>query len=158
MRRDRRCVTVIVPAVRRHCIPRQEAAVVDVAVFALYLPDRLGVYAKTGLMDASKDFLTWMFTRETFQEWTEKSLDLPMFEKAARPAYLEKIKSWAEGFMTTTSQPFKDTMDGFQSNIPGFRTIVIRHFSEVLHAGRKPEEAMKAAQTDLEELAKRTVD
>jgi multiple sugar transport system substrate-binding protein len=120
-------------------------------------PTGWGIYAKTGVLDTSKDFLAWMFTLSTFQEWTEKSLDLPMFKEAASPAYLEKIKPWADGFMTTVSQPFNDTMDGFQANIPEFRDVVVRHFSAVILTGRKPEEAMKAAQADLEELAKRVV-
>jgi multiple sugar transport system substrate-binding protein len=115
----------------------------------------LGVYAGSPNKDAAKVWLEFLYKKENYQELAEGALDVfPPYEGAMREEYIKGLH-WVSGFLATQGVPMAMTMGGFEANMAEFRQTVLRKVSEVLTAGKAPEQAMSEAQKALEELAAR---
>jgi ABC-type glycerol-3-phosphate transport system substrate-binding protein len=106
-------------------------------------------------VDASKEFVKFLYTPENYRELLTKSLDvIPSYEVGGLEDYFAPLE-WLDGYedMTFTTPP--DIMGDFIFNNQEFGQIVINRVTEVLTANRPVEEAMADAQSELEELAGR---
>jgi len=104
---------------------------------------------------ASKEFLSWLYKKENYQQLLEGCLDvIPAIEGGIRPEYRATL-TWADGYDATNAITVPDTLGDFVLFNDELGQIVVPHFQEVLSGSTSVEDAMAAAQTEAEELASR---
>ncbi|MBI3976758.1 MAG: extracellular solute-binding protein [Chloroflexi bacterium] len=113
------------------------------------------VYAGSKNKDAGKLWWEFFFKKENFQQWAELALDIiGPYDGAVRPEYLKGLH-WSTGYLGAQGMVFAQAIEGFEANAAEFQQTTLRKVSEVLTAGKAPEQAMKEAQQELEALAGR---
>ncbi|MEP6985083.1 MAG: extracellular solute-binding protein [Chloroflexota bacterium] len=104
---------------------------------------------------AAKEFLSWLYKKENYQQLLEGCLDvIPAIEGGIRPEYRATLK-WADGYDATTAITVPETLGDFVLFNDELGQVVVPHFQEVLAGSTSVEDAMAAAQTEAEELATR---
>jgi len=104
---------------------------------------------------ASKEFLSWLYKKENYQQLLEGCLDvIPAIEGGIRPEYRATL-TWADGYDATNAITVPDTLGDFVLFNDELGQIVVPHFQEVLSGSTSVEDAMAAAQAEAEELASR---
>jgi len=104
---------------------------------------------------AAKEFLSWLYKKENYQQLLEGCLDvIPAIEGGIRPEYRATL-TWADGYDATNAITVPDTLGDFVLFNDELGQVVVPHFQEVLAGGTSVEDAMAAAQTEAEELASR---
>jgi ABC-type glycerol-3-phosphate transport system substrate-binding protein len=103
---------------------------------------------------ASAAFMEFWFTPENFKTWNWEILAPPMVPEANTKEYLDSLP-WMAGFSTTVPVHNSVVYGEFFPFLDEFRTILIKHASEVVVGTISPEAGAAAAQTELEEMAKR---
>lgn len=122
---------------------------------SIALPSYVAIYAGSKNKDAAKAWWEFVFKKENIQALNEAALDIiPVYEGAVREEYLKSLH-WTSGFAAANQVVLASTFGGFEANIAEFRQILLRRVSEVLTAGKAPEQAMQEAQKELEALAAR---
>lgn len=107
---------------------------------------------------ASKEFMTWLFTQENYQNLLERALDvIPAYPAGIRQEYLESLP-WVDGYMEGVDVTPPDVMGDFILYNSEFGRVVVDHLQTVLSGGRPVEDAMADAQVELEALAERVFD
>ena len=105
--------------------------------------------------DAAKVFLSWLYTKENYQELLERCLDvIPGIEDGIRPEYRATL-TWADGYDATGTITVPDLLGEFVLFNDELGQIVVPHFEEILTGNVSVEDAMAAAQTEAEELGAR---
>lgn len=104
---------------------------------------------------AAKEFLSWLYQKENYQQLLEGCLDvIPAIEGGIREEY-RKTLTWADGYDATTAITVPETLGDFVLFNDEFGQVVVPHFQEVLAGSTSVEDAMAAAQTEAEDLASR---
>ena len=104
---------------------------------------------------AAKEFLSWLYKKENYQQLLEGCLDvIPAIEGGIRPEYRETL-TWADGYDATTAITVPEVLGDFVLFNDELGQVVIPHFQEILAGSASVEDAMAAAQTEAEELAAR---
>ncbi len=104
---------------------------------------------------AAKEFLSWLYKKENYQQLLEACLDvIPAIEGGIREEY-RKTLTWADGYDATNAITVPETLGDFVLFNDEFGQVVVPHFQEVLSGSTSVEDAMAAAQTEAEELASR---
>ncbi|MBW7882993.1 MAG: extracellular solute-binding protein [Caldilineaceae bacterium] len=105
--------------------------------------------------EAAKDFLTFLYTPENYQQLLELSLDvIPSFPDGIRQEYLDSL-TWVEGYNAIVPVAPPDLMGEFIFNNQEFGQVVISKMQESLTTDKPVEDAMNEAQIELEALAER---
>jgi multiple sugar transport system substrate-binding protein len=122
---------------------------------SIAIPNYVGVYSGSTKKDAAKAWWEFVFKPANYQPLAEQALDIVgPYPEIMRPDYIKGLH-WASGFQAAQGVVFASVVPGFESNIAEFRQTVLQRVSEVLTAGKAPEQAMQEAQKDLEALAAR---
>ncbi|MCL5109301.1 MAG: extracellular solute-binding protein [Chloroflexi bacterium] len=122
---------------------------------SIAIPNYVGIYAGSQNKDAAKVWWQFVFQKENLQFLFEKALDIiEPYQGVLRPEWVQGLP-WVKGFQAANGVVFIATVPGFEANVAEFRQITLQKVSEVLTAGKAPEQAMKEAQADLEALAAR---
>ena len=104
---------------------------------------------------AAKEFLSWLYKKENYQQLLEGCLDvIPAIEGGIREEY-RKTLTWADGYDATTAITVPEVLGDFVLFNDELGQIVVPHFQEVLSGSTSVEDAMAAAQTEAEDLAAR---
>ncbi len=104
---------------------------------------------------AAKEFLSWLYQKENYQQLLEGCLDvIPAIEGGIREEY-RKTLTWADGYDATNAITVPETLGDFVLFNDELGQVVVPHFQEVLAGSTSVEDAMAAAQTEAEELASR---
>jgi len=104
---------------------------------------------------AAKEFLSWLYKKENYQQLLEGCLDvIPAIEGGIREEY-RKTLTWADGYDETTAITVPEVLGDFVLFNDELGQIVVPHFQEVLSGSTSVEDAMAAAQTEAEDLAAR---
>jgi ABC-type glycerol-3-phosphate transport system substrate-binding protein len=105
--------------------------------------------------DASKAFVEWLYTTDNYRELLERQLDvIPAFPDGIRKEYLDSL-FWSAGYQAATPITPPEIMGEFIFYNQEFGNIVNNQFQQVLTGGVSVEDAMGAAQTELEAMAAR---
>jgi ABC-type glycerol-3-phosphate transport system substrate-binding protein len=105
--------------------------------------------------DASKVFVEWLYKTENYQELLERCLDvIPAFEGGIRQEYLDSL-FWSDGYQSAQAITPPDVMGEYIFYNQEFGNIVLNQFQQCLTGGLAVEDAMAAAQTELEALGER---
>jgi ABC-type glycerol-3-phosphate transport system substrate-binding protein len=105
--------------------------------------------------DASKAFVEWLYTTDNYRELLERQLDvIPAFPEGIRKEYLDSL-FWSAGYQAAVPTTPPDIMGEFIFYNQEFGNVVLNQFQQVLTGGLAVEDAMAAAQTELEALAGR---
>ncbi len=106
-------------------------------------------------VDASKEFVKFLYTPENYRDLLTHSLDvIPSYDVGGLDAYFKDIH-WLEGYKDMAFITPPEVMGDFIFNNQEFGQIVINHVTEVLSGNRPVEDAMGDAQKELEALAGR---
>jgi ABC-type glycerol-3-phosphate transport system substrate-binding protein len=106
-------------------------------------------------VDASKEFVKFLYTPENYRELLTKQLDvIPAYDVGGLEDYFAQLP-WLTGYQDINQTTPPDIMGDFIFNNQEFGQIVINRVTEVLTTGRPADEAMADAQTELEDLASR---
>lgn len=106
-------------------------------------------------VDASKEFVKFLYTPENYRELLTRQLDvIPAYDVGGLESYFADLP-WLSGYQDINQTTPPDIMGDFIFNNQEFGQIVINRVTEVLTTGRPVEEAMADAQTELEGLASR---
>jgi ABC-type glycerol-3-phosphate transport system substrate-binding protein len=104
---------------------------------------------------ASKAFVEWLYTTDNYRELLERQLDvIPAFPDGIRKEYLDSL-FWSAGYQAATPITPPEIMGEFIFYNQEFGNIVNNQFQQVLTGGVSVEDAMGAAQTELEAMAAR---
>lgn len=104
---------------------------------------------------AAKEFLSWLYKKENYQQLLEGCLDvIPAIEGGIREEY-RKTLTWADGYDATTAITVPEVLGDFVLYNDELGQIVVPHFQEVLSGSTSVEDAMAAAQQEAEDLAAR---
>ncbi len=105
--------------------------------------------------DAAKEFLTWLYTKENYQELLERCLDvIPAIEGGIRPEYRETL-TWADGYDATEAITVPEVLGDFVLFNDELGQVVTPYIEEVLAGAKSVEDALGEAQVDAEALAER---
>jgi len=105
--------------------------------------------------DAAKEFLSWLYKKENYQELLERCLDvIPAIEGGIRPEYRATLP-WADGYDATTAITVPEVLGDFVLYNDELGQVVIPHLEEILAGSKSVEDAMGEAQKEAEELATR---
>ncbi|MCA9324865.1 hypothetical protein KDA23_02240, partial [Candidatus Saccharibacteria bacterium] len=104
---------------------------------------------------AAKEFLSWLYQKENYQELLERCLDvIPAIEGGIRPEYRETL-TWADGYDATAAITVPEVLGDFVLFNDELGQVVTPHIEEILAGAASVEDAMAAAQTEAEQLAER---
>jgi ABC-type glycerol-3-phosphate transport system substrate-binding protein len=104
---------------------------------------------------AAKEFLTWLYTKENYQELLERCLDLiPAIEGGIRKEYRDSLL-WADGYDANVAITVPEVLGDFVLFNDELGQVVVPHFQDVLTGTASAEDAMAAAQQEAEELGAR---
>ena len=105
--------------------------------------------------EASKVFLSWLYSMENYQELLERSLDvIPAIEGGIRPEYRATLP-WADGYDATEAITVPEVLGDFVLFNDELGQVVMPYIEEVLVGASTVEDAMERAQADAEALAER---
>ena len=105
--------------------------------------------------DAAKEFFTFLYRQENYRELLQRALDvIPAYPAGMSPDYLASLH-WVNGYQSVNSLSPTVLLGDFIYNNQEFGQIVITHFQDSLVNNVPVEEAMGAAQRELEALAQR---
>ncbi|MHB1007307.1 MAG: extracellular solute-binding protein [Chloroflexota bacterium] len=122
---------------------------------SIAIPNYVGIYAGSTKKDAGRLWWEFVFKKENLQSLYEAALDIvPPYEGALRDEWIKGLP-WASGFQAANGVVFISTVPSFEANVAEFRQITLQKVSEVLTAGKAPEQALAEAQKELEALAGR---
>jgi ABC-type glycerol-3-phosphate transport system substrate-binding protein len=106
-------------------------------------------------VDASKEFVKFLYTPENYRELLTRQLDvIPAYDVGGLDDYFADLP-WLTGYQDINPTTPPDIMGDFIFNNQEFGQVVITRVTEVLTANRPVEEAMAQAQQELEELGAR---
>jgi ABC-type glycerol-3-phosphate transport system substrate-binding protein len=115
----------------------------------------LTVNAQSANKDAAKQFLTFLYKQENYRELLQRALDvIPAYPDGMSPEYLASLQ-WVSGYQSVNALSPTVLLGDFIYNNQEFGQIVITHFQDVLVNNVPVEDAMGAAQVELESLAGR---
>jgi len=122
---------------------------------SIAFPSYVAIYAGSKNKEAARVWWEFVLKKENLGPLYEQALDIiPAYEGAIREEWLKSLH-WVSGFRAANQVVLASTLEGFEANIAEFRQIVLQRVSEVLTAGKAPEQAMQEAQKELEDLATR---
>jgi len=105
--------------------------------------------------DAAKTFMTFLYKPENYRQLLQGALDvIPSYPEGITPEYLNSLP-WVTGYNQVTPISPTAIMGDFIYNNQEFGQIVITHFQDTLVNDVPVEDAMGAAQQELEALAQR---
>jgi ABC-type glycerol-3-phosphate transport system substrate-binding protein len=115
----------------------------------------LTVNAQSPNKEAAKQFLTFLYTPENYRELLQRALDvIPAYPDGMSPEYLASLP-WVSGYRAVNALSPTVLLGDFIYNNQEFGQIVITHFQDSLVNNVPVEDAMGAAQVELEGLAGR---
>lgn len=115
----------------------------------------LTVNAQSPNKEAAKQFLTFLYTKENYQQLLQRALDvIPAYPDGMSPDYLASLP-WVSGYQSVNALSPTLLLGDFIYNNQEFGQIVITHFQDSLVNNVPVEDAMGAAQVELEALAGR---
>jgi ABC-type glycerol-3-phosphate transport system substrate-binding protein len=115
----------------------------------------LTINAQSANKDAAKQFLTFLYRQENYRELLQRALDvIPAYPEGISPDYLASLH-WVSGYQSVNALSPTVLLGEFIYNNQEFGQIVITHFQDSLINNVPVEEAMGAAQVELEALAQR---
>jgi multiple sugar transport system substrate-binding protein len=115
----------------------------------------LTVNAQSTNKDAAKAFLTFLYTPENYRQLLQGALDvIPAYPDGISPDYIATLP-WVPGYQSVHALSPTELLGDFIYNNQEFGQIVITHFQDSLVNDVPVEEAMGAAQPELEALAQR---
>jgi len=118
-------------------------------------PICINAHAEPEKQAAAKVFLSWLYTKENYQELLERCLDvIPAIVDGIRPEYRASLL-WADGYDAAETITVPDTLGDFVYFNDELGQVVVPHFQEVLAGSTSVEDAMAAAQQEAEDLAAR---
>jgi ABC-type glycerol-3-phosphate transport system substrate-binding protein len=104
---------------------------------------------------AAKEFLSWLYQKENYQQLLEGCLDvIPAIEGGIRPEYRETL-TWADGYDATTAITVPEVLGDFVLFNDELGQVVTPHIEEILAGAKSVEDAMGEAQAEAEALAER---
>ncbi|MBI1282581.1 MAG: extracellular solute-binding protein [Anaerolineaceae bacterium] len=104
---------------------------------------------------AAKEFLSWLYQKENYQELLERCLDvIPAIEGGIRPEYRATL-TWADGYDATAAITVPEVLGDFVLFNDELGQVVVPHIEEILAGAKSVEDAMAEAQTEAEQLADR---
>jgi multiple sugar transport system substrate-binding protein len=104
-------------------------------------------------IDASKEFLKFLYTPENYRNLLTRQLDvIPSYDVGGLDDYFAGLP-WLAGYKDTAPITPPEIMGDFIFNNDEFGQVVLTHFQNVLTGSQSVEDAMGAAQTELEQLA-----
>ncbi len=115
----------------------------------------LTVNAQSPNKDAAKQFLTFLYRQENYRELIQRALDvIPAYPDGMSAEYVATLP-WVSGYQAVNALSPTVLLGDFIYNNQEFGQIVITHFQDSLVNNVPVEEAMGAAQVELEALAQR---
>jgi ABC-type glycerol-3-phosphate transport system substrate-binding protein len=115
----------------------------------------LTVNVQSANKDAAKQFLTFLYKPENYRELLQRALDvIPAYPDGMSPDYVATLP-WVSGYQAVNALSPTVLLGDFIYNNQEFGQIVITHFQDVLVNNVPVDEAMGAAQVELESLAQR---
>jgi ABC-type glycerol-3-phosphate transport system substrate-binding protein len=115
----------------------------------------LTVNAQSPNKDAAKQFLTFLYRQDNYRELLQRALDvIPAYPEGMSPEYVATLP-WVSGYQAVNALSPTVLLGDFIYNNQEFGQIVITHFQDTLVNNVPVEEAMGAAQVELESLAQR---
>ncbi len=106
-------------------------------------------------IDASMEFLTWLYKPENYRNLLTRSLDvIPAYEVGGLDDYFASIH-WLTGFQDINMITPPEMVGDFIFNNDEYGQIVITNFQNVLAGNQSVEDAMATAQSQAEDLASR---
>ena len=115
----------------------------------------LTVNAQSPNKDAAKQFLTFLYRQENYRELIQRALDvIPAYPDGMSADYVATLP-WVSGYQAVNALSPTVLLGDFIYNNQEFGQIVITHFQDSLVNNVPVEEAMGAAQVELEALAQR---
>ena len=115
----------------------------------------LTVNAQSPNKDAAKQFLGFLYKQENYRELLQRALDvIPAYPAGMSPDYVATLP-WVSGYQAVNALSPTVLLGDFIYNNQEFGQIVITHFQDSLVNNVPVEDAMGAAQVELEGLAQR---
>src|SRR5207302_10951302 len=115
----------------------------------------LTVNAQSPNKDAAKQFLGFLYQQENYRELLQRALDvIPAYPAGMSPDYVATLP-WVSGYQAVNALSPTVLLGDFIYNNQEFGQIVITHFQDSLVNNVPVEDAMGAAQVELEGLAQR---
>jgi len=118
-------------------------------------PLTVNAQASTIQKDAAKEFFTFLYKQQNYQQLLQRALDvIPAYPDGMSQDYLSTLH-WVNGYQSVNALSPTVLLGDFIYNNQEFGQIVITHFQDSLVNDVPVEEAMGAAQPELEALAQR---
>lgn len=115
----------------------------------------LTINAQSPNKDAAKQFLTFLYKQENYRELLQRALDvIPAYPEGMSAEYLASLP-WVSGYQSVNALSPTVLLGDFIYNNQEFGQIVITHFQDSLVNNVPVEDAMGAAQVELESLGGR---
>ena len=115
----------------------------------------LTVNAQSPNKDAAKQFLGFLYKQENYRELLQRALDvIPAYPAGMSPDYVATLP-WVSGYQAVNALSPTVLLGDFIYNNQEFGQIVITHFQDSLVNNVPVEDAMGAAQVELEALSQR---
>ncbi len=117
-------------------------------------PTFAGVVDKSTQKDGAYDFWNFFHKPDIWSAMAQRAGDLfEPWKGAINQEYIKTLQ-WAPGFLAGEGVLLDSLYGDYILNANEIQQITLTHVSAVLTAGKKPEEALAAAQKELEEAAK----
>lgn len=118
-------------------------------------PNYIGIYSGSANKQAAATWLEFVFRPENFSRFMQAALDIyPPYDGLLPESYTRGLP-WIDGFQAAQGTPIPAMVQGLEANIAELRQTVLTRVSEVLTAGKAPEQAMTEAQSEVEDLVTR---
>ena len=105
--------------------------------------------------DAAKQFLSFLYRQDNYRELLQRALDvIPAYPEGMSPEYVATLP-WVSGYQAVNALSPTVLLGDFIYNNQEFGQIVITHFQDSLVNNVPVEDAMGAAQVELEALSQR---
>jgi len=115
----------------------------------------LTVNAQSPNKEAAKQFLGFLYKQENYRELLQRALDvIPAYPAGMSPDYVATLP-WVSGYQAVNALSPTVLLGDFIYNNQEFGQIVITHFQDSLVNNVPVEDAMGAAQVELEALSQR---
>lgn len=115
----------------------------------------LTVNAQSPNKDAAKQFLGFLYRQDNYRELLQRALDvIPAYPAGMSPEYVSTLP-WVSGYQSVNALSPTVLLGDFIYNNQEFGQIVITHFQDSLVNNVAVEDAMGAAQVELEGLSQR---
>src|SRR5436190_5485467 len=115
----------------------------------------LTVNAQSPNKEAAKQFLGFLYKQENYRELLQRALDvIPAYPDGMSPEYVATLP-WVSGYQAVNALSPTVLLGDFIYNNQEFGQIVITHFQDSLVNNVPVEDAMGAAQVELEALSQR---